>query len=109
MQLQKFPVVLPDATQRAARPLKAQGVAFLLGEVPVDVGGSMKAVGQGVEQQGRRYTDVVALREAIHRDADVHVGMFHRIIRKAEFLRAENQSDRLVQRQRIRREATWLL
>ena len=82
MQLQELPIVLPDAAQRAARPFKAQGIAFLFGEVPVDVGGSMKAVGQGVEQQGRLYANVVALREAVHRNADVHVGMFHSIVGK---------------------------
>ena len=98
MQLQKLPVVLPNAAQGAARPHEAQGIAFLLSEMPVDVGRGMKAVGQRIQQQGRRHADVVALREAVHRYADVHVGMLDGIVREAEFLRAENQGDGLVQR-----------
>lgn len=38
MQLQELPVVLPDATQRAARPHEAQRIAFLFGEMPIDAG-----------------------------------------------------------------------
>ena len=104
MQLEKFPVVLPDAAQRAARPHEAQRIAFLLGEVPVDIGGGMKTIRQRIQQQGRRNADVVALREAIHRDAHMHVGMLDGIIGKAKLLSTEDQSDGLVQRKCFGRE-----
>ena len=101
MQLQELPVVLPDAAQRAARPNEPQGIALLLGEMPVDIGGGMKTIRQRIQQQGRRNTDVITLREAIHRDAHVHVGMLDGIIGKAQLLRAKDQSDGLVQRERF--------
>ena len=90
MQLSKLPFVLPDAIQRTARPNKAQSITFLLREVPVDVRRSMETIGQRVHQQGSRHTDIIALREAIHRDADMHVSMLNGIIRKAKLLRTED-------------------
>lgn len=46
MQLKELPFVLPDAAQGTTCPHKAQRITFLLGEMPVDVGGGMEAVGQ---------------------------------------------------------------
>lgn len=101
MQLQELPVVLPDAAQRTTRPHETHGIAFFFREVPVDVSGGMKTIRQGIQQQGRRNADVVALREAVHRDAHMHVSMLNGIIGKAQLLRAKDQSDGLVQRKRF--------
>lgn len=46
MQFLKFAFVLSDAAEGTACPNEAQGIAFGFSEVPVDVGGGMKAVGQ---------------------------------------------------------------
>ena len=91
MQLLELAFVLPDAAEGAACPHKAQCVAFGFGEVPVDVGGGMEAVGQRIKQQRRRDADIVTLSESEHWDAHVHIGVLYGIIREAEFLGAEHQ------------------
>ena len=62
--------------------------------MPIHIGRFMQPMRQRIHQQGRRNTDVVALREAIHRDAHKAIGMVHHIIGNACFFRAENQGDR---------------
>ena len=81
MQLSKLPVILPNAAQRAARPHEAQRITFLFREMPVDIRGSMKTVGEGIHQQSRRNTNVLTIREAIHRNADMHISLLNSIIR----------------------------
>ena len=104
MQLVEFPFVLADAVQGAARPKQAKLIALSLSQMPRDVGRGVQPVRQRIKQQGRRNADVIALREAEHRDADVHIGVLNGIIREAEFLSAKHQGHGLVERQGVGRE-----
>ena len=52
MQLLEFAFVLPDTAEGTACPNEAQGIAFGFGEMPFDVSGGMKTVGQRIKQQG---------------------------------------------------------
>ena len=68
--------------------------------MPVDVA-SMQALCQRVHQQGGGNADIEALGEAVHRNLDVHVGMFESVVGEACFLGAEYDGDRLVERQSV--------
>lgn len=64
--------------------------------MPVDVA-FMQTLCEGVHQQGGGDTDIEALRETMHRNLHVHVGMFESIVGETGFLGAENHGYRLVE------------
>ena len=63
----------------------------------------MQSLCESVHQQSRGDTDVEALGEAVHRNLDVHVGMLQGVVGEAGLLGAENDGDRLVERQSVGR------
>ena len=57
----------------------------------------MQSLCESVHQQCRGNTDIEAFCKTVHRDLDVHVGMFQGIVGKTCFFGAENHGDRLVE------------
>ena len=68
----------------------------------------MQSLGEGIHQQSRGNTDVVALGEAVHRNLDVHVGMLEGVVGETGLLGAENHCYRLVERQGVGREVVLM-
>ena len=68
--------------------------------MPVDVA-FVQTLCQCVHKQSRGDTDVEALGKAVHRNLNIHVGMFEGVVGEAGLFGAENHSDGLVERQGV--------
>lgn len=102
VQFVKLLLETSHSVERFARPVEAKFLFFLFGKLPLDVA-FVKTLCERVHQQSGGDADVEALRESVHRNLDVHVGVFEGVVGETCLFGAENHGNRLVERERVGR------
>ena len=102
VQFVKLLLETSHSVERLARPVEAKFLFFLFGKLPLDVA-FVKTLCERVHQQSGGDADVEALRESVHRNLDVHVGVFEGVVGETCLFGAENHGNRLVERERVGR------